>query len=111
MGKKTISWGEWVKNIVRKPITKVVALTIGAIALGGGVYYVVRKRRHATRATKDEVKEYVFFGSDGKPFCLSESDVFSIKQKYADGVLVPEIAQCYNTTPLMVSRIVNGIKL
>lgn len=105
------SLGEWTKKVVRKPITKFVAFTIGAIALGGGVYYVVRKRKHVTRATKDEVKEYVFFGSDGKPFCLSEGQVFAIHQKYADGVLVSEIAQCYDTTPVMVSRIVNGIKL
>lgn len=104
-----VSLKEWTMQSICKMLSKKTVFAVGAIALGGGVYYVIRKL--PTGNASKESKEYVFFGSDGKPFILSEAQVYSIKQESADGVMVSEIAGKYNTTPVMVARIVNGISL
>lgn len=56
------------------------------------------------------VIEYVFFNHTGKPFTLTDREMYDIKHKYEDGVLVSSIAQSYGIDAAMICRIINYMK-
>lgn len=70
---------------------------------------VVQQIKVSTTFASTGVK-YVFFSTDGKCITLLDYDIFNIRQKYEDGVMLTTIANEYNMSEVTVCRILNYVK-
>ena len=108
-------------NLIDKKMT--IGITVFGLILTAGLAYIYMhmspnkaKKSPTQKAQKNEstiakdVVNYVFTSIHGKPVTIGEKDVYTIKQMYDDGVLPTVIAEKYNMSAIMVSRIINSIK-
>lgn len=79
------------------------------ILLGFGGYHLFIHLRGKHLRPLNVIK-YVFFDHTGKPFTFTNREMYDIKHKYEDGVLVSSIAQSYGLDAAMICRIINYIK-
>lgn len=88
---------------------KNILFLVAGILLGCGGYQIFLhfKRKHKRPLN---VIEYVFFNHTGKPFTLTDREMYDIKHKYDDGVLISSIAQFYGIDATMICRIINYMK-
>lgn len=82
---------------------------VGGTLLGFGGYYLFHHFKGKLLRPFNVVK-YVFFNHTGKPFTLTDREMYDIKHKYEDGVLVSSIAQSYGIDATMICRIINYMK-
>lgn len=82
---------------------------VSGILLGVGGCYLFRRFR-GKHSRPLNVIEHVFFDHAGKPFTLTDCEMYDIKHKYEDGVLVSSIAQTYGIDAAMICRIINYLK-
>lgn len=82
---------------------------VGGILLGFGGYYISLHFR-GKHSQSLNVIEYVFFDPTGKPLTLTDREMYDIKHKYDDGVLISSIAQYYGLDAAMICRIINYMK-
>ena len=77
------------------------------VGLGGCHLFRLFRKKHSRPLN---VIEYVFFDHTGKPFTLTDREMYDIKHKYEDGVLVSSLAQDYGIDAAMICRIISCLK-
>lgn len=90
-------------------IPKNIVWLVSGILLGSGGYHLFFHFR-GRRLHPLNVIKYVFFKHNGNPFILTDREIYEIKHKYEDGVLVSSIAQGYKIDAAMICRIINYLK-
>lgn len=84
-----------------------VSLTCGLI----GAYGYHAYQKHGRKGSRPlNVIKYVFFDPYGKILTLTDREIYDIKQKYEDGVLLSAIAEELNLNVIMIARIIDLTK-
>lgn len=82
---------------------------LAGILLGAGGYHLFFHFR-GKRLQPLNVIKYVFFKHNGKPLTLTDREMYEIKHRYDDGVLVSSLAQDYGIDAAMICRIISYLK-